>query len=261
MSQIIDDETNDELNQQGETVELDQVVASEPAQETEPEEEQLPDKYRGKSPSEIARMHQEAERALGRQGSEVGELRRIVDNFIQSQTSKQQAQESSEEIDFFADPEKAINRAITSHPKIREAEQITASLKKQEALARVQAEHPDMQEIAGSPEFMEWIQKSKVRQELLLRADQGFDFDAADELLTTFKERKQIITNAKSMEQVERKQAVKSASTGVTKGSSEPSKGKIYRRADIINLMMNNPDRYQALQSEIMAAYAAGRVK
>jgi ribosomal protein S18 len=261
MSQIIDDETNDELNQQGETVELDQVVASEPAQETEPEEEQLPDKYRGKSPSEIARMHQEAERALGRQGSEVGELRRIVDNFIQSQTSKQQAQESSEEIDFFADPEKAINRAITSHPKIREAEQITASLKKQEALARVQAEHPDMQEIAGSPDFIEWVQKSKVRQELLLRADQGFDFDAADELLSTFKERKQIITNAKSMEQVERKQAVKSASTGVTKGSSEPSKGKIYRRADIINLMMNNPDRYQALQSEIMAAYAAGRVK
>jgi ribosomal protein S18 len=261
MSQIIDDETNDELNQQGETVELDQVVASEPAQETEPEEEQLPDKYRGKSPSEIARMHQEAERALGRQGSEVGELRRIVDNFIQSQTSKQQAQESSEEIDFFADPEKAINRAIASHPKIREAEQVTSSLKKQEALARVQAQHPDMQEIATSPEFMEWVQKSKVRQELLVRADQGFDFDAADELLSTFKERKQIITNAKSMEQVERKQAVKSASTGVAKGSSEPSKGKIYRRADIINLMMNNPDRYQALQSEIMAAYAAGRVK
>lgn len=261
MSQIIDDETNDELNQQGETVELDQVVTSEPAQETEPEEEQLPDKYRGKSPSEIARMHQEAERALGRQGSEVGELRRIVDNFIQSQTSKQQAQESSEEVDFFADPEKAINRAIATHPKIREAEQVTASLKKQEALARVQSQHPDLQDIVGSSEFADWVGKSKVRQELFVRADKGFDYDAADELLSTFKERKQILNNAKSIEQVERKQAVKSASTGVAKGSSEPSKGKIYRRADIINLMMNNPDRYQSLQSEIMAAYAAGRVK
>lgn len=261
MSQIIDDETNDELSQQGETVELDQVVASEPAQETEPEEEQLPDKYRGKSPSEIARMHQEAERALGRQGSEVGELRRIVDNFIQSQTSKQQAQESSEEVDFFADPEKAINRAIATHPKIREAEQVTASLKKQEALARVQSQHPDLQDIVGSSEFADWVGKSKVRQELFVRADKGFDYDAADELLSTFKERKQILNNAKSIEQVERKQAVKSASTGVAKGSSEPSKGKIYRRADIINLMMNNPDRYQSLQPEIMAAYAAGRVK
>jgi hypothetical protein len=261
MSQIIDDETNDELNQQGETVELDQVVASEPAQETEPEEEQLPDKYRGKSPSEIARMHQEAERALGRQGSEVGELRRIVDNFIQSQTSKQQAQESSEEVDFFADPEKAINRAIASHPKIREAEQVSASLKKQEAMSRLQSQHSDLQEIVGSSEFAEWVGKSKVRQELFVRADKGFDYDAADELLSTFKERKQILNNAKSIEQVERKQAVKSASTGVAKGSSEPSKGKIYRRADIINLMMNNPDRYQSLQSEIMAAYAAGRVK
>jgi ribosomal protein S18 len=261
MSQIIDDETNDELNQQGETVELDPVVASEPAQETEPEEEQLPDKYRGKSQAEIARMHQEAERALGRQGSEVGELRRIVDNFIQSQTSKQQAQESSEEVDFFADPEKAINRAIASHPKIREAEQVTASLKKQEALARVQSQHPDLQDIVGSSEFADWVGKSKVRQELFVRADKGFDYDAADELLSTFKERKQILNNAKSIEQVERKQAVKSASTGVAKGSSEPSKGKIYRRADIINLMMNNPDRYQSLQSEIMAAYASGRVK
>jgi len=34
-------------------------------------------------------MHQEAEKALGRQGSEVGELRRIVDDFVRSQSVKQ----------------------------------------------------------------------------------------------------------------------------------------------------------------------------
>ena len=36
---------------------------------------------------------------------------------------------------------------------------------------------------------------------------------------------------------------------------------KVYRRADIIKLMKNDPDRYQALADEIMAAYAEGRVK
>ena len=39
------------------------------------------------------------------------------------------------------------------------------------------------------------------------------------------------------------------------------SRRKVYRRADIIKLMKNDPDRYQAMSEEIMAAYAEGRVK
>jgi len=42
---------------------------------------------------------------------------------------------------------------------------------------------------------------------------------------------------------------------------NESTGKKIYRRADIISLKVNNPKRYEALQPEIMQAYAEGRVR
>jgi hypothetical protein len=62
-------------------------------------------------------------------------------------------------------------------------------------------------------------------------------------------------------EKAVRKDAVKQASTGSVKGSGESSSKKTYRRADIIQLMQTDPERYQALQPEIMRAYAEKRVK
>jgi hypothetical protein len=54
-------------------------------------------------------------------------------------------------------------------------------------------------------------------------------------------------------------QALKAAAVDVG-GSGESSK-KVYRRADLIRLKMTDPSRYEALQPEIMAAYAENRVK
>jgi hypothetical protein len=236
---------------------------TQPSQSNTSEDEDVPDKYKGKSAKEIARMHQEAERALGRQGSEVGELRRIVDQFIQSQNVQKQQQsapKADEEIDFFVDPQQAINQAIAKHPKVQQAEQVALELKKAEAFANLKNRHPDFKDIVVSTDFAEWVGKSKVRQELFVRADKGFDLDAADELLSTYKERKQIISQTQAVEQIQRKQAVKDASTGNVKGSSESSSKKKYRRQDIIELMIKDPDRYAALQPEIMAAYAEKRV-
>jgi hypothetical protein len=45
-----------------------------------------------------------------------------------------------------------------------------------------------------------------------------------------------------------------------TGGSGESSK-RVYRRADLIRLKMNDPARYEALNDEILSAYAEGRVK
>lgn len=228
------------------------------------EEDDIPEKYRGKSAKEIARMHQEAEKALGRQGSEVGDLRRIVDDFIKAQTvtQKQQAPDTvDEDVDFFADPEKAVSRAIANHPKIKEAEMVSNQMKQAEAVARLKAAHPDHQQVIADPEFAEWVGKSRVRQELFVRADKAFDLDAADELLSTWKERKAVVESSKAVGQAERKQAVKAASTGSAKSAGESGSKKTYRRSDIIDLMVRNPERYAALSDEIMAAYAQGRVK
>jgi hypothetical protein len=43
-------------------------------------------------------------------------------------------------------------------------------------------------------------------------------------------------------------------------GSGESSK-RVYRRADLIRLKMTDPARYEALNDEILSAYAEGRVK
>jgi hypothetical protein len=232
----------------------------EPEEQTE--EDDIPDKYKGKSIKDIVRMHQEAERAIGKQGSEVGELRRIVDDFVKAQTvTQQQAPVVEEEVDFFIDPDKAIARAIEKHPKVKQAEELSAQMKKAEALANLKSSHPDYTDIIQSESFGEWVNKSKVRRELLSRADREYDFDAADELLTTWKERNQVVEQTKQVEQVQRKQAVRSASTGSSKGSGETASKKTYRRADIIELMRTNPDRYEQLAPEIMQAYAEGRVK
>ena len=243
--------------------ELTQETPEEQTQEVEEEEDDIPDKYKGKSVKEIVRMHQEAERAIGKQGSEVGELRRLVDDYIRAQTvtQQQQAPQVEEEVDFFVDPEKAVQRAIDRHPKVRQAEEYASQLKKAEALANLKTAHPDYAQIVQNPAFAEWVQKSNVRRELFVRADQKFDFDAASELLDNWKERSNVVQQTANVEKISRKQAIKSAATGSSRGSGETGSKKTYRRSDIIDLMQRDPDRYQALAPEIMQAYAEGRVK
>jgi len=201
---------------------------------------------------------------MGKQSSEVGELRRVVDDYIQAQLSQQQApvqQQEEDDIDFFTDPKSAVSKAIENHPKIREAEQYTQHYKKQSALAQLQSKHPDMQSILQDNKFAEWIKGSKVRTQLFVQADQQYDYDAADELFSLWKERAQVAQQTANVEKQARKQQVKSASTGNARGTGEGTRKKVYRRADIIKLMKTDPERYQSLSNEIFQAYAEGRVK
>ena len=244
--------------------EVDEIQQTEAEQPQEEEQPTIPDKYQGKSLEQVVQMHQEAEKLLGRQSSEVGELRKVVDDFIQNQTQQQAPQqyvEPEDDIDYFTDPQAAVNRAIENHPKIREAQEYTAQYKKQTSLAMLNSKHPDMQEILQDPKFAEWIKGSKIRTQLFVEADQQYNAEAADELFSLWKERKNIAQQTAAVEKQSRKQQLKAANTGSTQGSAEGSRRKVYRRADIIKLMKNDPDRYQALSDEIMAAYAEGRVK
>ena len=246
--------TPDELNQE----------FAQPRQETE--EEDVPEKYRNKSPKEIIQMHQEAEKLLGKHSSEVGELRGIVDGFIRGQTqglNKQQQQAPvEEEIDFFEDPERAVTKAIDNHPSVRQAAQSAEEYRKQTALATLRNKHPDMEQVLTDSKFQEWVKGSAVRQQMLVHANNNYDIDVASELLGLYKDRVGMAQQAEKVEQVARKQQLNAASTGNASGSASASSGKrIYRRTDIIKLMKTDPDRYEALSPEIMQAYAEGRVR
>jgi hypothetical protein len=253
----------DERPEDVETEEEVSQIQEEPQVEETPQEEEIPDKYKGKSTAEIVRMHQEAEKLLGRQSSEVGELRSVVDSYIQTQldTNTPATQEPEEDIDFFSDPDKAVERAIKNHPSIKAAEAQTQQYKQQTAQSHLQQRHPDMQEILQDGKFVEWIKGSKIRTQLFAQADTQYDYEAADELFTTWKERQQVVGQTVANEKASRKTAVKNASAGNAKGSGEAASRKVYRRSDIIKLMQTDPDRYLSLSDEIMQAYQEGRVR
>jgi len=260
MAKIIEPE-----RQQGnqEDVEQLEMFAEEQQETPEIQEPEIPDKYRGKSAEELVQMHQEAEKLLGRQSSEVGELRKVVDTYIQTQLTQdqQEAPQQVEEVDWFTDPDKAVDRAIQNHPKIKEAEALTQQYRASTAMSELQRKHPDMQQILQDANFAEWIKASNIRTKLFVAADQQYDHEAADELFNLWKERQNIVQQTAAVEQQARRQTAKAASTGGASGSSESAPKKIYRRADIINLMKTDPDRYAALQPEIMKAYAEKRVR
>ena len=258
----------DELQDTEDTTDTTMESPEETTQEEQQQQPEIPEKYQGKSLEDVVRMHQEAEKLLGKQSSEVGELRKVVDSYIQEQLSQQQQApqtqqqyDAEDDVDFFVDPEKAVSRAIENHPKIREAQQYTQEYKKQTALATLQGKHPDMQEILTDSKFAEWIKASKVRTKLFVQADQQYDYEAADELFSLWKERQSTVKQTAAVETQARKQQLKSANTGSARGTSEGARKKIYRRADIIKLMKTDPERYQALSDEIFKAYQEGRVR
>ena len=262
MARILEERTD--VTEDQETQEtLEEETTLEEQEQATTEEQEVPQKYQGKSTAEIIRMHQEAEKLLGKQSSEVGELRKVVDDYIQTQLSEQAPQQSEpeEEIDFFSEPDKAVARAIDNHPKIKEAEKISNQYRQSTAMAELQRRHPDRNEILQNDKFVDWIKGSKIRQQLFVQADQQYDYEAADELFTLWKERQQVVSQTAATEKTERKKAVKAASTGNVRGSGEQSAKKVYRRSDIIKLMKEDPERYMSLSNEIMAAYADGRVR
>ena len=276
MARLVDlhSDTNEEITDINSVEEVnnenDEAVEAQAAESRETEEptqdDDLPEKYRGKSASEIAQMHRELESRLGQQSQEVGELRKAFDDMVKTSIAAQQQPSAPEpeedDTDFFADPKAAMQRQIENHPALKQAQAVAAEMAKSQSLAALQAAHPDMKEILSEAGFREWIGKSKVRQELFQKADTQYDFDSADELLTLYKERKGVVKQTAAMEKQAQKNEVKKASTGSARSNPEGTKArKTYRRRDIIELMNRDPKRYEALQPEIMKAYAEGRVK
>jgi len=237
---------------------------SEPLGELEIEETKsdLPEKYRAKSLEEVVRMHQEAEKLIGKQAQEVGEVRKLADELLkQNLGSKQQRiQEEEPEVDFFENPQKAVQSTIDRHPDVVAARQAGQDFKRMQIQQKLAQDHPDYSQVVNDSEFQNWVKSSPVRLGLYAKADGEFDYDSANELLSTYKELRGV--KAKQSEQAgnaARTKSMKAAQVDVG-GSGESSK-RVYRRADLIRLKMTDPGRYETLSDEIMQAYSEGRVR
>lgn len=243
----------------------DLAKAEAPAVDAAPAEEQLPEKYRGKSVAEIAKMHAEAEKLIVRQSQEVGEVRKLADSLIKQQMDKAAEQPrqvvEEPEVDFFENPKEAIKRTVESSSTVKELKELQKQIKAQQTAQQLAQAHPDAFEIAQSEDFTEWVKASKVRMSLYSQANADYDFDAANELILNYKAQKGVTgTKPVATPVASQKEALKAASVD-TNGSNEGTSKKIYRRADIMRLMQTDPDRYQMMQPEILAAYAEKRVR
>jgi hypothetical protein len=238
-----------------------QVEEKKLANTVEPVTNDLPDKYRGKELSDIIKMHQEAERLIGKQAQEVGEVRKLADELIkQNLSGSRQNAEVEPEIDFFEDPKKAVQNTINNHPDVLAARQAGQEFKKMQIQNKLVSEHPDFTQVVQDPDFVNWVKSSPIRLGLYAKADGEFDFDSANELLSTYKQLKGVKTKQTSdAGEASRKQNLRAAS--VDSGGTGESGKRVYRRADLIRLKMTDPQRYETLSDEIMAAYAEGRVK
>lgn len=222
----------------------------------------LPEKYQGKSIEEVAKMHQEVEKRLSIQGQEIGEVRKLADELIrQNLESKHQSIKKVEpEVDFFEDPQAAIQKAVENHPDVQSSKLAFANMQKMQIRQQLASAHPDFNEIAKDQNFADWVKSSPVRLKIFAAADAGYDFDSANELLSTYKQLRGVKTKQNEVAQESNRQVSLRAAAVDVGGSGESSK-KVYRSTDLIRLKMRDPDRYEALQDEIMLAYAEGRVK
>ena len=153
-AQLLDERPEEEPTETTEELTANSIETPE---EEQPQEPEIPEKYQGKSVEQLVQMHQELEKFSGKQSTEVGELRKVVDDYIQTQLSTQQApqqqQQEDDDVDFFVDPQNAVNRAIDNHPKIKEAQAYTQQAKQQATLSQLKSNHPDMESILQDPKL------------------------------------------------------------------------------------------------------------
>jgi len=249
---------------------LETLEAESETQEESPTTPDIPDKFSGKSVEDIVKSYQNLEQELGRKSQEIGELRALSDSFLKAEISRNDGQTSvqkeNSEIDdnddFYEDPSKAVNSLIERHPKFKEFQEFQARQSQDTSKAHLEQTHPDYVDIVQDSKFQDWVKASTFRTDLFQAAD-AYNYDAADELLTHWKERSMIDKTAEVKEQQKatRKKNLKAGKTESRVSSESTAGKKTYRRADLIRLKQSDPTRYADLADEIFNAYAEGRVK
>ncbi len=278
MSIIVDTETpvieasSEESQVMPEAVVEAAAESTEVITEHETIDESLPEKYQGKSIADVIEMHQNVEQALSKQGIDLGKQRATVGSLrealeqqkvtVETEVDQFSGNEASEE-DFYADPAAAVKSAIEQHPEIVRAREERINLEHQHNAESLGAVHPNFKETVKTEEFQNWVEASTFRTELFLKADNQYDLEAAKELFGTW-EQIQNVTKTKQASvksEKSRKDALRQMSSESRTGGESLGGKKVYRRADLINLQVTDPNRYAALADEIQQAYAEGRVK
>lgn len=249
--------------------------ASEPTPEPTPaldDTPEVPEKFEGKSPAEIAAMYQQLEQAYGRQGNELGEVRKVLDDVIGKVNTTPEAPTSAPEpeVDFFDDPKVAASvvarEEIENNPLLKELKE-EVDLSRQERAARaLTAAHPDYKSVIQSEPFQHWLNDDPETATELVTANQNYDSKIANRILRLYKQTVTYHQWKQSMqpppeETASTGAAVRRASTGSAKSGGGETKAKPLSRAALVELRITDPAKYARLAPKIRRMYEQGRVQ
>jgi hypothetical protein len=228
----------------------------------------IPDKYVGKSVEDVIEMHRNAESALGRANSEVGNLRGLVTDLSSLRSVAppvtvvpEPVTLSSEEL--LSDPVSAISRIVQPHfdelKSSREKETIESQIRNESAA--IMRDFGDIDSIVQTEEFLTFANRTAGRQADFNTAANGEGLNqtrAARRLLEDFADFTASTTPPKTATPVERARAV--ATEGANTGAPISTKAQLFE-SDVIALINSDPARYRSpsYQAEMMAAIREGR--
>lgn len=223
----------------------------------------IPDKFKGKSVSDIIESYTKLEQEFGRRNNEVGSLRKLTDQLLElNEPSKAKTPERKKvEVDtLLEDPDTAINEAVDSNPRLKAIEDKLLQQSVAEHKAVFEQAHPNWETTLNTPEFAEWIKASPVRQRMLVEADRDYDYVTGKELFDNY----QMAVGSKIADATETRNtnARAAAKKAVTEagGDNSPKPTRKFKRSELIKLKLYNPSKYEAMRDEIMEAYATGNV-
>lgn len=238
----------------------------------------IPDKFKGKTPEEIAEAYTNLERKYGSLANEVGSMRNIVERIATGKReddlglNDKPVEITSDEL--LNNPTEAIAKVVAAQAKnAPKLDDEIAMIRQEQAMDKFRDRHPEFEQDMGDPEFQKWLAKSAYRQRLAVRAAQDGDLDAADELFTGWEEIKATHNdddlddtgNDDDDDQDARARKLRAAhlERGGSRGVSQDFHKRVYSRKELIDLRINDPDRYYdpAMQDIITRAYMEGRVK
>ena len=262
--------TNDGSTELQEDVVLDvfaddamEVITAEPEDLKEPlvddvteddnDDESIPEKFKGKSITEVIDSYTALESEFGRRNNEVGDMRKTLDSIL-----KQQLDGNTDETEEDEDAT-AVEKALAKSPTLKA---VTDGLTEQHRLvARSEFDkvHPNASKLIESKQFVKWVTDSPVRTNQFRAANSGYDYDTISEMLGTYSE---LTTIRKEKTATKREGDMNALKTPNANGGGDTTaaKRKVFKLSDLMKLRDTDPERYEKLGPVINAAYAEGRV-
>ena len=236
-----------------------------------PDDESVPATYRGKSLKDVIAMHENAASRIGEQGRELGVWRNLVGELSQATARKAtdtepKAAPKITSDSLLTDPASAISSVVRHELEaaLRPLKQSRELDHREAELQALNRDFPNASQVGEDPEFQKWANGAKGRSADARATAQG-DTSAARRLLEAWEDRKALMESTKqtSSGKPQGTAGARAATTESGGSGHTQTTGKIFNRAEVVQLIIDKPDLYNsdAYQAELLQAAKEGRIR